>query len=314
MIDVGSKPITRRVAKAAGEIQLSLEVCRTIHERKVPKGDVLVLAEVAGICAAKRTSDILPLCHPIGLDSVQVQCELDLSANRVLVSCMVTTHGRTGVEMEAMLGASGALLCIYDLTKGLDKGASISGIRLEYKEGGKSGRWTRDNAESGVQSKLQGLRSAVMTVSDRSSRGEQQDESGPILADFLRKSGAEIVAAKIVPDETVQIQQLLNDLTVKEKLDLVLITGGTGIGPRDLTPEALEPLWTRLLPGFGELFRSRGALSTPNAWLSRTTAGVIGTTLVVLLPGNPTAVRDGISILDEALAHAIQTIRGGGHS
>ncbi len=316
MIDVGSKPVTHRRAVACGQIQLSERVRVAIREKTVPKGDVLMLAEVAGIGAAKRTAEILPLCHPLTLDSVQVNCEVDDEQNRVVVTCEVAAQGRTGVEMEALSGVSAALLCVYDLTKGLDKGAIISEIKLLQKEGGKSGRWLHPDSAHPSDTKpedLVGLRCGVVTVSDRVAHGELVDESGRLLAEYLRNHGGELVIERVVPDEVQQIRLLVEEAAMKSKLDLLLLTGGTGLGPRDVSPEALQPLWTKTLPGFGERFRSHGLCSTPRAWLSRAEAGLVGVTLVALLPGSPGAVRDGLTVLGQMIPHMIRMIRGGKH-
>lgn len=316
MIDVGLKPVTRRRAVACGEIVVSKEVMNAIEEKKVPKGDVLTLAEIAGITAAKRTDDILPLCHPLILDSVRVGCELDRENHKVLVECEVVTHGKTGVEMEALVGVSAALLCIYDLTKSLDKGALICGIRLRSKEGGKSGRWLYDDdldAASTGELKLEGLIGAVLTVSDSCSAGEKKDESGALLADYVRERGGELIGAFLVPDDALKIREAIGNLLSNNRIDMMLLTGGTGLSPRDVTPEALDPLWTKKLPGFGETFRARGLINTKYAWLSRAEAGLVNNTLVILLPGNPSGVQDGITLLDETLPHMISIIHDGKH-
>jgi len=139
MIDVGEKTPTRRRAVAHGRIRMASETLNLIRNRALPKGDVLTLAEVAGILAAKQTSGLLPLCHPLPLDSVRVRCQVEEAA--VLVTVEAVATAKTGVEMEALVGVSLALLCIYDLAKGVDPVLSISDIYLEVKEGGKSGRW-----------------------------------------------------------------------------------------------------------------------------------------------------------------------------
>ncbi len=322
MIDVGSKPVTGRRAVARGEIQLSEKVRRAIEEKTVPKGDVLTLAEVAGICAAKRTSDLLPLCHPLILDAVQLHGQVDRDRNRVLIRCEVSSQGRTGVEMEALSGVSAALLCVYDLTKGLDKGAVISGILLEHKEGGKSGSWDHPDFSPPTvagspppesRKELHGLRAAVMTVSDRCYRRESTDQSGALLAAYLTDHGAELCGTALVPDDVQTIRKQVGDLVRDRQLDILLVTGGTGLGPRDVTPEAFQPLWSRNLSGFGELFRNRGLRNTPRAWLSRAEAGLIDKTLAVLLPGSPSGVRDGLDLLDGMIPHMILMVRGGKH-
>lgn len=317
MIDVGDKPITKRRAIARGTIQLSPKVCQAIIDKKIPKGDVLTLAEVAGIGAAKKTSDILPLCHPLNIDKIKVLSEIDPDKNQVHISCEVSTHGKTGVEMEALHGTTAALLCIYDLTKGLDKAAAISSIFLDQKEGGKSGMWHHPEYSTKVlhdcPKQLEGLRAAVLTVSDRCSRGESDDVSGEHLAQYLIEQGATLGYRQCVPDEVETIRATIQSCVNEGEPHLILITGGTGIGPRDVTPEALSTMWTKHLPGFGEQFRRYGQLHTPRALISRAEAGLIGNTLTILLPGSPSGVKDGLTVIHELIPHMISMIQGGKH-
>lgn len=140
MNDVGDKPITHRTALATGRIRLGSAFSR-VAARTLPKGDALTLAEVAGVLGAKRTSDLLPLCHPLGLDHVALAFELDSAAQAVVAYCEASTHGRTGVEMEALTGVQVALLTIWDLAKPINSALAIDGVRLLRKAGGKSGLW-----------------------------------------------------------------------------------------------------------------------------------------------------------------------------
>ena len=139
MVDVGGKAESRRVAVAEGRIAMSAEALAAIRDGTVPKGDVLAAARIAGIMAAKKTAELIPLCHPLALDAVTVDFDIEDGAVRVIASASLT--GRTGVEMEALTAASIALLTLYDMAKALDKGMIISGIRLLEKRGGKSGDW-----------------------------------------------------------------------------------------------------------------------------------------------------------------------------
>ena len=141
MIDVGEKAATKRRAVARGRIQMSREAFEAIRRGTNPKGDVLAQAEVAGMLAAKRTADLIPLCHPLPLDQVTVRFEADEATTSIIATCEASATAKTGVEMEALLGVSGALLAVYDLTKILDPALTISDIHLRIKEGGKSGRW-----------------------------------------------------------------------------------------------------------------------------------------------------------------------------
>ncbi len=139
MVDVGAKAETRRVAIAEGRITMSAEALSAIRDGAVPKGDVLAAARIAGIMAAKKTADLIPLCHPLSLDAATVDFAFEESAVRVTASASLS--GKTGVEMEALTAASVALLTIYDMAKAVDKGMVISGLRLIEKRGGKSGDW-----------------------------------------------------------------------------------------------------------------------------------------------------------------------------
>lgn len=141
MVDVGAKAVTAREAVASGRIDMSAEAAKAIADGLVKKGDVLAVARVAGIMAAKKTADLIPLCHPIALSAVTV--DFDLDANGVTVTAIARTAGQTGVEMEALTAASVALLTIYDMAKALDKAMVIGAVQLESKTGGKSGDWRR---------------------------------------------------------------------------------------------------------------------------------------------------------------------------
>ena len=141
MVDVGEKEVTRRVAVAEGHIRTSAETVEAIAGGETPKGNVLVIAQLAGIMAAKRTAELIPLCHPLPLTSVSVELELDPLLPGVRAKATAKVDGKTGVEMEALTAVSASLLTIYDMCKARDRGMEIGGIRLLRKEGGRSGTW-----------------------------------------------------------------------------------------------------------------------------------------------------------------------------
>ena len=143
MVDVGAKSETARTARAEGSISMSLEALDAIERNALTKGDAIVAARIAGVMGAKRTSDLIPLCHPIGLTDAGVEIEIDRSLPGVRVTGWASTRGRTGVEMEALTAVTVALLTIYDMAKALDRGMEISEVRLTEKHGGKTGDWTR---------------------------------------------------------------------------------------------------------------------------------------------------------------------------
>jgi cyclic pyranopterin phosphate synthase len=144
MVDVGAKADTARTARAEGSITMSAETLAAIERNAVAKGDVIAAARIAGIMAAKKTAELIPLCHPIPLTDAGVDIDVDRSLPGLRVKAWASTQGKTGVEMEALTAVTVALLTVYDMAKALDRGMEISGIRLVEKRGGKSGDWKRE--------------------------------------------------------------------------------------------------------------------------------------------------------------------------
>ncbi len=145
MVDVGSKPETERLAVAGGEVLMQPETLRLIADGALKKGDVLTVAKLAGIMAAKRTSELIPLCHPLPLTQVEVALTLDAVHNRILIQATARTVGKTGVEMEALTAVSVAALTLYDMAKAVDRAMRIQNIRLLEKHGGKSGSYLAED-------------------------------------------------------------------------------------------------------------------------------------------------------------------------
>ena len=144
MVDVGAKTETARTARAEGSIKMSAETLRAVERNTISKGDVLAAARIAGIMAAKKTAELIPLCHPLALTDAGVEIEIDHALPGLRVTGWASTQGRTGVEMEALTAVTVALLTVYDMAKAMDRGLEISGVRLIEKRGGKSGDWKRD--------------------------------------------------------------------------------------------------------------------------------------------------------------------------
>jgi cyclic pyranopterin monophosphate synthase len=316
MADVGGKRETARKAAAIGSLSMSRRAFALLKAGKLPKGDALAAAELAGVMAAKITPQLLPLCHPLPLDVVTVDFTLDSSLPGVHVRCVASTTAKTGVEMEALTGAGVALLCVYDLVKPVDPVLEISGVRLEFKSGGKKGHWIHPKSKTGrsgasrTASKAERLGIGnVITVSDRASAGRSIDRSGPLLVAGLREMGFQVAKPTIVPDEGFRIAAAVRRAALKSQV--VVLTGGTGLSPRDVTPEAVASVCTRLIPGIGEALRQSGGPAT--APLSRSLAGQLGECVVVSLPGSPGGVRDGLTVLRELLPHAVHIARGGAH-
>ncbi|TNE32305.1 MAG: bifunctional molybdenum cofactor biosynthesis protein MoaC/MoaB [Alphaproteobacteria bacterium] len=315
MIDVGRKRPTRRRAVAAGSIYMNAEAFEKIQTGTLPKGNVLALAEAAGIAGAKKTPDLLVMCHPLPLDQVTIHCMLDEASNCVTVYCQAAAFAKTGVEMEALAGVNVALLTIWDLTKGVDPALRMGEITLLAKTGGKSGIWTHpDGIPEWLAKQLPSTRSldgktaAVLVMSDRAAKGEYQDESGAVINSLLEAQGASLAAYEVIPDEKAAISAALLRICSDSKPDLLIASGGTGPGPRDVTPDVLADISDRMLDGLGDLLRFESLHYTDTAWLSRMTAGMVGSTLVVAFPGSPKAVKECWDILIPFLGNALDKI------
>lgn len=313
MIDIGPKNATQRRAIAQGRLYAKADTLEKIRAKSLPKGDALAIAQIAGITTAKRTAELLPLCHPLPLDYVQVQC--DVHDQFVLATCEVSAFAKTGVEMEALQGVMAALLCIYDIAKGVDKDLTISDISVVLKEGGRSGSELKAAVleKTKKDSALQNYSAAVVTISDRCFQKKSEDNSGRFLVDKLICWGAYCKNHLVVPDEKLLIQSTLSKLALETKVDLIIATGGTGLGPRDVTVSALKQIITKAIPGIGELLRHEGSRQTPLAWLSQCHAGLIQNTLVISLPGSLKAVTEGMNALEPILEHTLHIINGGDH-
>ncbi|MDJ0868532.1 MAG: cyclic pyranopterin monophosphate synthase MoaC [Myxococcota bacterium] len=148
MVDVGEKPVTRRECVARGAVQMAPETLALVTEGRNPKGDVLAVARLAGVQAAKRTADWIPLAHPVPLDVVEVELVPEPEASRIVIEASVRAQARTGVEMEALVAVAAAGLTVYDMCKAVDRGMTLEAVRLESKSGGKSGTWQRTEGKS----------------------------------------------------------------------------------------------------------------------------------------------------------------------
>jgi len=157
------------------------------------------------------------------------------------------------------------------------------------------------------------IRVAIVTISDSCAQGRREDVSGPTIAQMLPRESFEVCEKRIVPDDRAVIAAELTRLADQAGMDLVLTTGGTGLGPRDITPEATTSVCERMVPGFGEVMRLQGLQKTPNAVLSRGIAGLRGRTLIVNLPGSARAVRECLELILDILPHALEMLHGGGH-
>ena len=303
MIDVGAKAPTQRVAVARGRLVTTPRVVALLRSDGLPKADALATARIAGIAGAKRTSDLIPLCHPLPLDSVTV--DLAPEGDGVDIAARASTTGRTGVEMEALTAVAIAGLTLHDMVKAVDPAAMLTDVRLVEKTGGKRGHWTREGGERAPTPHPLGPGGTVLVVSTGAAAGTREDTTGRRIADWLTALGVPTGDPRIVAD--AEVAQGMRD-ALAERPAVLLTTGGTGPSPTDATPEATAPLLDRPLPGIPEALRA-GA-GTPTAALGRGLAGLSQGTIVVNLPGSPGGVDDALRVLAELLPHLLEQVRG----
>lgn len=301
MVDITHKTNTLRIATAQAIVQVSKpETVEAIQNRSVPKGDVFEMAKAAGFLAVKKTPDLLPDCHPIPVEYTGVQYRIE--GLTIVIELTVKTIYKTGVEVEAMHGASVVALTMYDMLKPIDKGVEIRNIRLLEKKGGKSDR----------KPAPQGLKTAVLVCSDSISNGIGEDKSGKKIIEKLKAFKLEVSDYSIIADDKAGIQNKLHSLQ-GAGYNMVLVTGGTGLSPRDVTPEAVSELLDREIPGIAETARQYGQERVPTSMLSRSSAGFIGEMLVITMPGSTGGVTEYVDALFPHVLHVFNVLEGKKH-
>lgn len=302
MVNITHKSSTLRKAIATATVKTSSQnTIDAVQQRKVPKGDIFEFSRAAALFGVKKTSDVIPDCHPLPVEYTAVTYEIeDLS---IIISVEVHTIYKTGVEVEAMHGASVAALVMYDMLKPIDKNVEIQNIRLLEKKGGKSDDKKYTSGE---------LKAAVVVCSDTVHQGQNEDASGKIIVRKLEEYGFTEVDYVIVPDEVEAIQQALAGYKTNAS-DLVIFTGGTGVSPRDVTPEALQPMIDRPLPGIMETARAYGQERIKTSMLSRGIAGFSGETLVLTFPGSQKGAAEYMQSLFPQILHVFEVKEGKRH-
>ena len=316
MRDITHKQISLRTASAVGVLFCAAETISLIREDKLPKGNLFDVARAAGFLGAKLTPQLLPHCHPVAIDGLEMEFDyLDrelhgellgpeaMARTGIVIRGEARSIGRTGIEMEVLTAVSVAALEIYDMLKPVDRHLEIGSIRLLEKKGGKSDREKYFSTSPTC---------AVLVCSDSTAAGTREDRSGRIIVEMLESVRAEVRRYAVVPDEKARIQQQIREW-VAEDIQYVFTTGGTGLGPRDHTVSAVREMLERDADGIAEAMRVYGQMRTPMAMMSRGVAGSVGETLIVTLPGSPDGARESLEAILPAVFHARKMMKGGGH-
>ncbi len=299
MVNITHKSNTLRQAVAKATVVVSKkETIEAANQRKIPKGDIFEFSRAAGLLAIKKTSDVIPDCHPLPIEYAAITYETE--GLQIHISVEVHTIYKTGVEVEAMHGASVAALTIYDMLKPIDKGVYISTIKLESKKGGKS-----DFKDEFTEV----LKAAVIVCSDSVSQKIKEDTAGLKVVEKLKSNSIEILNYLIIPDDFYLIQESAKKYST-ENFNLLVFVGGTGLSSRDVTPDAIKPLLTREIPGVMETARKYGQQRMPYAMLSRGVCGFINKTLVITLPGSPKGATETIDALFPYILHVFKIAEG----
>ena len=301
MVDITDKKNTLRIAKAEAILTVSKEATiKSIRDKNVPKGDIFEMSRAAGLLGIKKTPLLLPDCHPLPIEFAGF--EFEISGLEIKISCTLKTIYKTGVEVEAMHGASIVALNMYDMLKPLDKGVEICAIRLISKKGGKSERFKLKASISG----------SVTVCSDTVSKGEKKDRAGKEVIKSLENWNIKVVNNFIIPDKIDEIQaQLIKQ--IEAKTSVIIFVGGTGLSPRDQTPEAITPFIDKRIPGMEEAIRKYGQDRTSYAALSRSVVGMAGTSLVMSLPGSTKGAVESLNAVFPEALHLFDIIKGAQH-
>ena len=303
MVNITHKSSTLRKAIAIGELKVSKQdTIDAIVNKKVPKGDVFEFSRAAGLLACKKTYEVIPDCHPLPIEYTSITHEI--VGLTIIIKVEVHTIYKTGVEVEAMHGVSITALTMYDMLKPIDNGIEISSIRLESKKGGKS-----DIKYAYPDS----LKVAVITCSDSISEGNNIDISGDVIESKLKLPKLDVIHREVIADEFDKIQSKTKEL-IDKGYQLILFTGGTGLSPRDVTPDAIRPLLDREVPGIMEVARDYGQQRTPYAMLSRGIAGFIGDSLIITMPGSPRGAEESMDALFPYILHVFRVKEGVRHN
>lgn len=321
MVDVGDKNITKRAALAIGEIFIGESLFKIVREKKLIKGDVLTLSEVAGIFGVKKTSELLPLCHTLCLSSVKFFSFLRESDFTIVIYCFTSSEAKTGVEMESLCGVVVCLLTIYDLVKLVSPCIFMSNIKLLLKLGGKSGifinkSWYMRFLFMMFFKKFKlpflGFSVAIISVGTRLRKFNYINNSGNLLYSLFKKYGASINYYFRVYDDDSQLRFALNKLFLQNSicLDIIVTIGGTGPSLKDKTCDVLLEFCKKNFVGVSEMLRFYTSFFSKFSYFSNCIVGVTNSkVLIISIPGSVNAVFEYFYLLLPLLNHLFTLVR-----
>ncbi len=293
---------THRTARAQAIVRVSLPgTIDALNNKLIAGADVFETSRVASLFAIKKTSDTIPACHPVPIEFASITHRIE--GLDIIIETEVQTIYKTGVAMEALHGASIAALTVYEMLRSFDAGVEITGIRLLEDKGGRA-------QYSDALSRP--VKTAVVVCSDSISAGTKTDFSGKAIISRIEKYAVVIEDYSIIPDEIESIREKVRSLC-DDKISLIILTGGTGLSDRDITPEAIRPMFDREIPGIAEAARSYGQEHMPYSMLSRSVAGLIGATLVLALPGSTRGAEESMDALFPYLLHYFRVMENAPH-
>lgn len=299
MDDITANISKLRQATAKAVVQVSNpETIQALLENQVPKGNVFEMAKAAGLFAVKNTHHSIPGSLPVSVEFTGV--EYQVAGLEIHIYLTVKTVAKTGVEVEAMHGASIIALTIYDMLKPIDKGIVIREIGIYEKP-----------MKETCSVNLKPFKASVIVCSNAVFKGNKPDTAGQVIREKLFEINAELTSYEIIPDEIELIRQ--KALKLAPVNQLVIFSGGTGLSRTDVTPEALEPILERRIPGIEEAIRSYGQKITPYAMFSRSIAGMIGDCLVLALPGSTKGSKESMDAIFPHLLHVFKIMKGARH-
>ncbi|HIH2763100.1 MAG TPA: cyclic pyranopterin monophosphate synthase MoaC [Candidatus Azoamicus sp.] len=316
MIDISKKNISYRRACVYGSIYVGKKVFFLIKNKKIEKGDPLILAEISGINAAKNISNLILLAHQINIENIFINIVMDDETFKIHVYCIVIANSKTGVEMEAMCGVTMSLLTIYDLTKKLNPFIEIEQIKLLFKDGGENGLvlGSLNNVPTHLKKyfedkniDLNNIKIFIITMSDRSFIGSYKDISGQIIFDFFKIRKSIIQKKIIIPDNDIILKNIIYNAIHVYSPHMIIITGGTGLNKKDITYNTLSNICDKTITGISELLRLYGTSYSTYSWLSSSFAGIYKNSIIFAIPGNPSSTFESLNTLEKILPHILNS-------